>query len=401
MSTYKKVLEEINRGVPPEILAQKIPWEKLNNQDLVELIKITRTKADLPDSYNLLDYLFRVSREKDLWFSVEVLSNAVQYQRMSLEDRSSILLSMRKRLDQIKDKISAEMPSDSNLRRYWLFEAAYYAVSGATLSDSNRTLEALQFYQIARGIFEQLGLTQQVDKYTDIIHRLNGGTTGQLNRKPINFFPPSVNSTSMEPEKKASGLIPGGLKRVAAHTAVESQPMAFRHKTGSLMTPVTGGGAPAPTSGDDGTAMPATVVKSNGAAAPTNGSNGNGNHATSSGNGNGGIAAAAVGDAPIHPSVVNETLGTLPSSYLDEKREPVNGTKIFVNDETARRDELIQQQNEILTEIKLEVQMYLSRRALLAREVQNLEKKVEALKLKLDRLEKKEKLLDPEQVDQA
>jgi hypothetical protein len=172
LKTVESILDDIKWGGTPEMLIQKYPWQTLNESQRKELLACTRDQPDAHQAYTLLVYLFRISRNEDLWFSVEVLNHSAQYLSMKPADRQSILRTTRNRLDRIKDEISPDQPVE-NLRRYWLLEATYYAINGATLAETGHKFEAIQNYQIAAGIFDQLGLYKRADQYKTIIRTLN------------------------------------------------------------------------------------------------------------------------------------------------------------------------------------------------------------------------------------
>lgn len=98
----------------------------------------------------------------------------MQYLIMTPMDRQALLRTMRKRLDLIKDDIGTKL-QEHELRRYWLLEASFYAVNGANLAETGHAYEAGQNYQIAKGIFEQLGLVQQAEQYKAILQKLKDG----------------------------------------------------------------------------------------------------------------------------------------------------------------------------------------------------------------------------------
>jgi hypothetical protein len=52
-------------------------------------------------------------------------------------------------------------------------EATYYAINGATLAETGHKFETIQNYQIAAGIFDQLGLYKRADQYKAIIRTLS------------------------------------------------------------------------------------------------------------------------------------------------------------------------------------------------------------------------------------
>lgn len=172
LKIVESILDDIKWGSTPEVLIQKYPWQTLNETQRKELLACTRDQPDSHYVYTLLVYLFRISRDEDLWFSVEVLNHSAQYLSMKPVDRQSILRTIRGRLDRIKDEISPDQPVE-NLRKYWLLEATYYAINGATLAETGHKLEAIQNYQIATGIFDQLGLYKQAEQYKTLIRNLS------------------------------------------------------------------------------------------------------------------------------------------------------------------------------------------------------------------------------------
>lgn len=84
-----------------------------------------------------------------------------------------------------------------------------------------------------------------------------------------------------------------------------------------------------------------------------------------------------------------ETFHPLPDVYFEGGQLHLPEVEKAGQDEVRRQALQIEQQSEILAGIQLQIQMYLNRRGVLAKEVQSLEKKVTGLKAALARLEKK------------
>ena len=416
MSSIRKILEEIKWGISPEVLAKKHSWEELSSQDPEELLNFARNQRDSQQAYNLLVYLFRISRDKDVWFSVEVLSQALQHPAMSSVDCNNILRTMRNRLDRIKDEVTARQPAVEKIRKYWLLEASYYAIYGATLAETNRIDEAVQNYQIAEGIFQQLGLNQQAENYSHKIEHLTAAETKsmvvpeQLAEKPSDQSPPSGS-----PPLTASFQDTLELMTVAQLLpATESVPT---HKS-----PPTVNEPVIPVPDNQYTAQEITIPEEF----------------------NPSSVLSATIEEPAEEAVVLEVASEPPAIHSETPRaasEPVIDDELSPNQEKdlpetivldglAVEDEIppetisfgsnqtqesgatpteisaglsenhaelqrlaneIQEQVEILAEIQLDIHLVQDRRSLLFREVQNLEKKAAYLKDLCERLEQKSK----------
>ncbi len=195
MATAQSIIDQVKTGMGPEELARKNSWKDLSGVNRDELLKTAISMEEKQQSYNLLVYLFRISFDKDLWFSTEVLSQAVQHPIMTLLDHQAILPTMRRHLNKIKDEISLDPPPEEKLVKYWLMEANYYAINGNMLAETGKKAEAAQNYQIAQSIFEQLGQFQQASKFKVLSWRVQGNDiqkTPLPKTSPIKFrLPPT------------------------------------------------------------------------------------------------------------------------------------------------------------------------------------------------------------------
>jgi hypothetical protein len=89
-------------------------------------------------------------------------------------------------------------------------------------------------------------------------------------------------------------------------------------------------------------------------------------------------------------SAHQEAYHPLPDVWLEDGQLHLPPLEMGEGEDEIRQQALqIEQQSEILSGIQLQIQMYLNRRSVLAREVQTLEKKTAALKAAVARLEKK------------
>jgi len=79
----------------------------------------------------------------------------------------------------------------------------------------------------------------------------------------------------------------------------------------------------------------------------------------------------------------------LPDVWLEEGRLFILGMEKFQSQESLDQAEQIRQQSEILVGIQLQIQMYLSRRTMLERDMKWMEKRALALKEKIAKLETK------------
>ncbi len=236
MATAQSIIEQVKSGMGPEELARKNSWKDLSGINRDELLKTAVRMEEKQQSYNLLVYLFRISFDKDLWFSTEVLSQAVQHPIMTLLDHQAILPTMRSHLNKIKDEISLDPPPEEKLVKYWLMEANYYAINGNMLAETGKKVEAAQNYQIAQSIFEQLGQFQQASKYKVLSWRIQGNDiqkTPLPKTSPIKFrLPPTqpFNQTFpdyADPEVQKSEIAetdggPGSQQNQASHSSAHT-----------------------------------------------------------------------------------------------------------------------------------------------------------------------------------
>lgn len=402
MGSVRKILEEIKWGISPEVLAKKHPWEELASQDPEELLNFARYQRDSQQSYNTLVYLFRTSRDKDLWFSVEVLSQALQHPAMNSEDRNTILRTMRSRLDRIKDEVTARQPNEEKIRKYWLLEASYYAIHGTTLAETDRTEEAVENYQIAAGIFQQLGLTQQAENFNHKIERLSSRVPRPAAppQKPAARPPTQASAMSASfrgtMELVAAGQLPPTHSPLPAHAEPEAaapmaEPVALPpafivDPPASVVPTVQTGSDPMPFTPFAAEGAP----PSNGRAEPAENPAADAAERT--------IIPAALANisaAPIQPEAEAELPAVGISKEMnfkpdDEAAHPQLMEKLAEkNQELARLTHEIEDSADILIEVQLEIRMYQERRSLLFREVQNLEKKAAYLKELNNRLERK------------
>lgn len=412
MSPVRKILEEVNWGISPEVLAKKHPWEELSAQEPEELLNFARYQNDSQQSYNLLVYLFRISRGQDLWFSVEVLSQALQHPAMSSEDRNTILRTMRNRLDRIKDEVRARTPPEEKIRKYWLLEASYYAIYGATLAENDRNEEAVENYQIAEGIFQQLGLKQQADNLSHKIEFLTSiekKTTSAPNKPTVQT--PSPHSSPLSAnfrgttELSSAALVLSEQKPVpppepalaAANRqlkAQETRSAPSAKAPGSAELKPSPGPAPAvkePTPQANPPVLPsqppvALPAPPSSPAKPADFAE----HPTNLSSGL---------PEPINPvqnqvEAAKSSLNT--SAGREEKAAPHEASvgQPEKNAELVRLADEIREQSELLVAIELDIHIYQERRIVLFHEVQSLEKRAVYLKELYQRLERKSKKLD-------
>jgi hypothetical protein len=94
--------------------------------------------------------------------------------------------------------------------------------------------------------------------------------------------------------------------------------------------------------------------------------------------------------ATDQPAAVDlETFHSLPDVWFEDGQLHLPAVENAGGDEMRQQALQIEQQSEILAGIQLQIQMYLSRRSVLAKEVRNLERKMATLKAAIDRMEKK------------
>jgi hypothetical protein len=380
MSSKQNVLAEIRRGIPPEDLAEKMPWESLSSSDLAELLKACHQMSSDQHSYQLLVYLFRISSRSDLWFSVEVLAQAIRHPIMTPKDRQSILWTMRGRLDRIRDEITATPPSDENLRKYWLMEASYYVVNSATLAETGHQVEAEQNKQIAQGIFEQLGLAQPAAQLKTSLPLAPQPLPAPPAPRPAQLpatpaIAPAAQSVAA-PVQATPSLIPqgGSFPNV---TPPSIQPPVEPEQTDPMVETQSEQTAPlAETRSAQSLAAPAEPPQT----APLE---------TQPDPSPAALPVDALNKSQDHPVETSDIYQPLPDVWLKEGQLYLRGMGADQTADNLDQVEQIQRQSEILAGIQLQIQMYLERRSRLDREVKALEARAASLKTLCARMEKK------------
>jgi hypothetical protein len=446
MGAARKVIEELKTGISPEELARRVSWKDLSEGDGEDLLTVALRLGDNQQSYNLLVYLFHISFGKDLWFSTEVLSQAVQHPHMTRLDRQAILPTMRSRLDQIKDQIGTKTPTEERLTKYWLIEATYYSVNGDLLSELGKQLEATQNYQIAQSIFEQLGLFQKAAEYKALNRRLSSkepfksplpktspirlrdanAPTAALQGQPGETKTPAVEPPeSTAPENNGSPLS----ETPAALVTSETDQTAA--ETSAALPAVEGEAASLETLPQDTTGLPAAEDQSLELTRPAAGE---------------AISTAAITPEPkkvaeINPSIpepgqldeliiqlppaeqVNGLVDAapqdiaaeitvpaetampaasapqsespsitgiyypLPDVWLEDGRLHILGVEKFRGDPADDLSEQIRQQSDILMGLQLQINMYQTRRKMLDQEMKQMEAKAQGLRAQIERLQ--------------
>ena len=414
MAIAKTIIDQVKSGMGPEELARKNSWKDLSGVNLDELLKTAVNMENKQQSYNLLVYLFRVSFDKDLWFSTEVLSQAVQHPIMTLLDHQAILPTMRSHLNKIKDQIASETPSEDKLVKYWLMEANYYAVNANMLTETGQKADAAQNYKIAQSIFEQLGLYQQASKYKVLSWRVQGDDIQKtpipktspikfrlpptqpfnqpfsITSEPVNqkfdsqkpttvLDPKKVEPTAEEPAPEEPALEePVAEKSVAEEPALEEkQPGTADDKEAPVVKPAEEEPRAVESAAEIARPPKATTSENQAeeeqvAPAPSQGIN---------------SSSAFLAQDEGSPS--SEYYYPLPDVWIKEGQLHVLGIDKFEGDEARRLKRQIEHESDILMGVQLLSQMYLVRRNVLEREVKKLERKAHALRQRIDRLERK------------
>ena len=374
MTVAQAIIDQVKNGVGPEELARKNPWKDLSGVKLDDLLKTAADFEDKQQSYNLLVYLFRVSFDKDLWFSTEVLSKAVQHPIMTLLDHQAILPTMRNHLNKIKDEIASRSITEDKLVKYWTMEANYYAVNGNMLAETGQKVEAAQNYQIAQSIFEQLGLFQQASKYKVLSWRVQGNEiqkTPLPKTSPLKYRLPPTQPFHQTFAKPAESVEPTPESQ-APTTALETKKAA---SAGEKSAPDTKQPAAARDEKPqaESASSPQTAPQADQAESSLP-------QAESS-------SAAFLAQSGNLPS--SEYYYPLPDVWMKEGQLHILGIEKLEGDETLRIKKQIEQECDILMGVQLLSQMYLARRNILEREVKKLERIANNLRQKIDRLEKK------------
>ncbi len=421
MATAQSIIDQVKTGMGPEELARKNSWKDLSGVNRDELLKTAVSMEEKQQSYNLLVYLFRISFDKDLWFSTEVLSQAVQHPIMTLLDHQAILPTLRRHLNKIKDEISLDPPPEEKLVKYWLMEANYYAINGNMLAETGKKAEAAQNYQIAQSIFEQLGQFQQASKFKVLSWRVQGNDiqkTPLPKTSPIKFrlpptqpfhqtFPDYADSAEKKPEsqKPTMALDPSKIEPATAQPAAETPSEPVNMNMPVEVAPPAQAAPVEPDSEEQAGKEQAGVEQI--AEIKTSGVKVGEERFSEESINDVQVGEEQVGEAASSPtSPTNQNVSAafttqgeglssseyyypLPDVWMKDGQLQILGMEKAESDEAQRIKLQIEQECEILMGVQLLSQMYLTRRNVLEREVKKLELKEKTLRQRIDRLEKK------------
>ena len=421
MATAQSIIDQVKTGMSPEELARKNSWKDLSGINRDELLKTAVSMEEKQQSYNLLVYLFRISFDKDLWFSTEVLSQAVQHPIMTLLDHQAILPTMRRHLNKIKDEISLDPPPEEKLVKYWLMEANYYAINGNMLAETGKKAEAAQNYQIAQSIFEQLGQFQQASKFKVLSWRVQGNDiqkTPLPKTSPIKFrlpptqpfhqtFPDYADPVEKKPEsqKPTLALDPSKLGPATAQPTAEtpSEPVD-RNMPEEVAAPAQAApveqGIEEQVSEKQASEEQISEINAGGVLVGEERFSEELTSEVQDGEQQVGEEVAPPSPPPdqsVSAAFITQGEGLssseyyypLPDVWMKDGQLHILGLENLEGDETQRIKMQIEQECDILMGVQLLSQMYLTRRNVLEREVKKLELKEKNLRQRIDRLEKK------------
>ena len=392
MTIANTIIDQVKSGMGPEELARKNSWKDLSGVNLDELLKTAVGMENKQQSYNLLVYLFRVSFDKDLWFSTEVLSQAVQHPIMTLLDRQAILPTMRSHLNKIKDQITADTPPEGKLVKYWTMEANYYAVNANMLAETGQKEEATKNYQIAQSIFEQLGLFQQASKYKVLSWRVQSDEVQKApvpKTSPLKFrLPPTQPfnqpfpitsepaNQKLNSQKPTTVLDARKMKSALEDPSPEiDQPAAAVDEAPAIEVPAKIDPTEKPAievQQVEGPSLEATPQDKQEVAEPSQEDS---------------ISDVFLVQDGNLPS--SEYYYPLPDVWMKEGQLHILGMEKIEDNEALRIKKQIEHECDILMGVQLLSQMYMVRRNVLERDVKRLEKKAAILKGRINRLERK------------
>lgn len=328
MSAVKKILDEIKKGASIEKLEKRFSWTSLNDKDIKELVALAQSQEDQRQSYIILVFLFRISRGKDPWLALEVLTMAAAHPMMTVIDRQRLLQTIRNRLDMLKESVGEASSNPEKLRMYLRGEANYYAINGNLLAETGYRREAIQNYRFAQDHYEQAGLHQLAETYKE-----KGLKLSEPDAPPI-----EIEAQSLDAESDLATEISG--EDLRATQVPQDHPGAFPPAAESQPAPETEAEAPS---------------KPN----------------------------------EMPPTSSGEILHPLPDVTLQNGQLKIATVEDIPGSDPRGLATQIQHLSEILAGIQMEIQLYLDRRSLLQQEVESLEKKRASLKSRIERLEKK------------
>ena len=159
----KQILDLIDQGVTPKLVAEKVPWLDLSAEQRENLFGEAEKRIKGTSANSILAAMYYLTREQP-WDLLRVVSLVVRSKSSPYERKIFTLGEMRKKLDQLRDSFSNTSPQNANmLTRYKNSEADYYALNGMVLFDAKKPDEAVQHMSAAVSKYEALGAFEKAE----------------------------------------------------------------------------------------------------------------------------------------------------------------------------------------------------------------------------------------------
>lgn len=162
MNLGTKILTELDQGTRADKLKKDYPWPTLSVRDRERLFAEAEKRLKDPSGRELLIALYLMSKDKDLWDTLRVLSLVLRHPHIDLDKKHNVLGEMRRYLDQLRSSLSSAPGEAHTVRRYQEYETQFYVLSAQVQVESEKIDEALVSYQAALAIGQKAGLQDLV-----------------------------------------------------------------------------------------------------------------------------------------------------------------------------------------------------------------------------------------------
>jgi len=159
MDRVPTIRQLVDQNLGTDTLQGKFDWGSLTEDEFNRLLILAQELVNDPKGYDLLQVLFNISKGKNLWHVLGVLSLVILRPTTTMEVKNTALDSYRKNLDML----SKVLKDSAQKRNYEVYLGDYDYLAGMVSEDEGNVKEALQWFSQALKKYKGSGQSNRVE----------------------------------------------------------------------------------------------------------------------------------------------------------------------------------------------------------------------------------------------
>ena len=183
MDLAQEIIEKLHQGENPEYIRSQYAWDMLSTQEREILMEEAEAQLTNPEGEKLILALLYLTFKVDDWNFLRALAYYLLRKDIKTEMKRKAL----KQMGEVLEKISKTIGEDciQDIERYKQYRADY-RILFAKVQEEDRNLEqALQNYQVAKGLYQDCGSVDKVEETERQIVKINGWITKKASLIPL------------------------------------------------------------------------------------------------------------------------------------------------------------------------------------------------------------------------